>query len=258
MQKSSLAILAWEQRKLGDVAVFDKGVGFSKDDFAEEGAQLFHYGRLYTNYECVVRSVDTYAAPQEGAVFSKGGEVVTPSSGETAEDIAIASAIVSSGIMLGGGLNIIRPCPRLDPVFLALSISNGRQHYDLARRAQGKSIVHLYNDDLAKSSLVVPCQLAEQQAIGRFFEAFDRLVALHQREEERQKAGAGYRSGPIKLNCQISVCRYCTPSSFNVSAIFASSSAISFFSCSSWRRTSSRSISSSSSNVSTYRGILRL
>ncbi len=177
----------WEQRKLGDVAVFDKGVGFSKDDFAEEGAQLFHYGRLYTNYECVVRSVDTYAAPQEGAVFSKGGEVVTPSSGETAEDIAIASAIVSSGIMLGGGLNIIRPCPRLDPVFLALSISNGRQHYDLARRAQGKSIVHLYNDDLAKSSLVVPCQLAEQQAIGRFFEAFDRLVALHQRELDHIK-----------------------------------------------------------------------
>ena len=177
----------WEQRKLGEVAAFDKGVGFSKDDFAEDGEPLFHYGRLYTDYECVVRSVDTRAAPQDGAVFSAGGEVVTPSSGETAEDIAIASAIVSSGIMLGGGLNIIRPYSQLDPVFLALSISNGQQHYDLARRAQGKSIVHLYNDDLAKSSLTMPRQIKEQQEIGRFFESFDSLITLRQRELDHVK-----------------------------------------------------------------------
>ena len=173
---------SWEQRKLGELATFDKGAGFSKDDFAEEGVQLFHYGRLYTDYECVVRSVDTYAAPQDNAVFSKGNEVVTPSSGETAEDIAIASAILSSGIMLGGGLNIIRPFSQLDPVFLALSISEGRQHYDLAKRAQGKSVVHLYNADLAESRISVSGNIVEQVKIGQFFEQFDALITLHQRK----------------------------------------------------------------------------
>lgn len=177
----------WEQRKLGEVATFGKGFGFSKSDFAEDGEQLFHYGRLYTDYECVIRSVDTHAAPKDGAVFSTGGEVVTPSSGETAEDIAIASAIVSPGIMLGGGLNIVRPCSQLDPVFLALSISSGQQHYDLARRAQGKSVVHLYNDDLAKSFLVMPRQIKEQREIGRFFETFDDLITLRQRELNHAK-----------------------------------------------------------------------
>lgn len=177
----------WEQRKLGEVATFGKGFGFSKSDFAEDGEQLFHYGRLYTDYECVIRSVDTHAAPKDGAVFSTGGEVVTPSSGETAEDIAIASAIVSPGIMLGGGLNIVRPCSQLDPVFLALSISSGQQHYDLARRAQGKSVVHLYNDDLAKSFLVMPRQIKEQREIGRFFETFDDLITLRQRELDHVK-----------------------------------------------------------------------
>ena len=177
----------WEQRKLGELATFDKGAGFSKDDFAEEGVQLFHYGRLYTDYECVVRSVDTYAAPQDNAVFSKGNEVVTPSSGETAEDIAIASAILSSGIMLGGGLNIIRPFSQLDPVFLALSISEGRQHYDLAKRAQGKSVVHLYNADLAESRISVSGNIVEQVKIGQFFEQFDALITLHQRKLDHLK-----------------------------------------------------------------------
>jgi type I restriction enzyme S subunit len=173
-------MLTWEQRKLEEVATFDKGVGFSKNDFAEEGEQLFHYGRLYTDYECVIRSINTYAKPRENVVFSTGGEVITPSSGENAEDIAIASAIFSPGIMLGAGLNIIRPCPYLDPVFLALSISNGCQHHDLVKRAQGKSVVHLYNDDLAKSTLLMPVQIEEQQALGQLFESLDNLITLHQ------------------------------------------------------------------------------
>ena len=177
----------WEQRKLGELATFDKGAGFSKDDFAEEGVQTLPLWKALYRYECVVRSVDTYAAPQDNAVFSKGNEVVTPSSGETAEDIAIASAILSSGIMLGGGLNIIRPFSQLDPVFLALSISEGRQHYDLAKRAQGKSVVHLYNADLAESRISVSGNIVEQVKIGQFFEQFDALITLHQRKLDHLK-----------------------------------------------------------------------
>ena len=149
----------------------------------DEGEQLFHYGRLYTNYRCVVRSVDTCAVPINGTVRSMGGEVVVPSSGETAENIAVASAVVVPGIMLAGGLNIIHPTQELDSVFLALSISAGPQHLDLAKRAQGKSIVHLYNEDLAVSRLSMPCDIIEQSAIGAFFNHFDTLITLHQRKQ---------------------------------------------------------------------------
>ena len=127
--------------------------------------------------------MDTYADQIENAVLSEGGEVVTPSSGETAEDIAIASAILSPGIMLGGGLNVIKPERQLDPVFLALSISGGSQHRDLAKRAQGKSIVHLYNDDLADSRLHVPPDIEEQCSIGHLFNSLDDLITLRQREQ---------------------------------------------------------------------------
>ena len=171
----------WEQRKLGEVATFSKGAGYSKEDLSDSGEPLFLYGRLYTSYQCAVETVDTYAAPQAGSVISAGREVVTPSSGETAEDIAVASAILSPGIMLGGGLNVVLPSNVIDQVFLALSISNGTQHKELARRAQGKSVVHLYNADLADSPVSFP-DIMEQQRIGAFFRKVDHLITLHQRE----------------------------------------------------------------------------
>ena len=249
---------SWEQRKLGEVATFSKGFGFSKDDFRQDGIQLFHYGRLYTDYQCVVRTVDTYADQIENAVLSEGGEVVTPSSGETAEDIAIASAILSPGIMLGGGLNVIKPERQLDPVFLALSISGGSQHRDLAKRAQGKSIVHLYNDDLADSRLHVPPDIEEQCSIGHLFNSLDDLITLRQREQKSMRGTESISFGAPHEHLVSPPARYPLTSVLRVSLILASSSAISFLSCSSMLRTSSRSISSSSSNVSTYRGILRL
>ena len=46
-----IALDAWEQRKLGDVAEFSKGNGYSKGDLIESGTPIILYGRLYTKYE---------------------------------------------------------------------------------------------------------------------------------------------------------------------------------------------------------------
>ena len=78
----------WEQRKLGDVAEFSKGSGYSKGDLVEYGTPIILYGRLYTNYETRISDVDTFVEAKVGSVYSKGGEVIVPASGETAEDIA--------------------------------------------------------------------------------------------------------------------------------------------------------------------------
>ncbi|MHC6247259.1 restriction endonuclease subunit S [Lactobacillus delbrueckii] len=169
---------AWEQCKLGDVATFSKGTGYSKSDLIETGSPIILYGRLYTKYETKIRNVDTFVVPKAGSVVSKGGEVIVPGSGETAEDISIASVVEPAGILLGGDLNIIYPNTDLDPTFLAITISNGRPHFDMARRAQGKSIVHLHNADLKQILLKTP-NLSEQKQICRIFESLDRTITLH-------------------------------------------------------------------------------
>ena len=172
----------WEQRKLGELATFTKGAGYSKSDLKESGTPVVLYGRLYTKYETVIHDVDTFVDAKDGSIYSRGGEVVVPASGETAEDIAIASTLEKSGILIGGDLNVIHPCNRLEPVFLAISISNGEPHVEMARRAQGKSVVHLHNEDLSRIELQYP-EIAEQQKISQCFLNLDHLITLHQRKE---------------------------------------------------------------------------
>ena len=174
----------WEQRKLGEIAVFSKGVGYSKSDLCEEGTPIILYGRLYTKYETCIFDVDTFVKEKAGGVYSKGGEVIVPASGETAEDISIASVVVKPGILLGGDLNIVSPTAEYDSAFLALTISSGATHKYLSSLAQGKSVVHLHNADIQSVSAKFPTK-REQEKIHLLFGKIDTLITLHQRKLEK-------------------------------------------------------------------------
>ena len=175
---------AWEQRKLGDLASFSKGYGYSKSDLMESGTPIILYGRLYTNYETVISDVDTYVNEKKGSVYSRGGEIIVPASGETAEDISVASVVEKQGVLLGGDLNIVNPAKILNPVFLAISISNGNPHKEMTKMAQGKSVVHLHNADLEKIILNFP-SCDEQVLISTYFQNIDNLITLHQRKYDK-------------------------------------------------------------------------
>ena len=176
----------WEQRKLDTVAKFSKGSGYSKGDLIETGTPIILYGRLYTKYETSISDVDTYAEAKEGSVYSKGGEVIVPASGETAEDIARAATVDKSGILLGGDLNVVMPNEDINSAFLAISISNGNSQRELAKKAQGKSVVHIHNEEIR--NLIVPFPIkAEQNRIVDYFSTLDHLITLHQRKCEKLK-----------------------------------------------------------------------
>ena len=174
-----IALDAWEQRKLDNVAEFSKGRGYSKGDLIELGTPIILYGRLYTNYETSISDVDTYVEAKDGSVYSRGGEVIVPASGESAEDIARAATVDKSGILLGGDLNVVMPNEDINSGFLAISISNGNPQRELAKKAQGKSVVHIHNEEIR--NLVVPFPTkAEQNKIVDYFANLDSLITLHQ------------------------------------------------------------------------------
>ena len=177
---------AWEQRKAVDIADYSKGNGYSKSDLTENGTPIILYGRLYTKYQFAIDEVDTFATPKDGSIYSQGNEVIIPASGETAEDIARALAVEKSGILLGGDLNILRPFNFINPLFLALTISNGEPQKELAKKAQGKSVVHIHNSDIQEVTVSFPTR-AEQDRIVAVFRSLDNLITLHQRELEKLK-----------------------------------------------------------------------
>ena len=172
---------SWEQRKAIDIADYSKGNGYSKGDLTDAGTPIILYGRLYTKYQFAISEVDTFAFPRNGAVYSQGNEVIVPASGETAEDIARASAVEKSGVLLGGDLNILRPFDFINPLFLALAISNGEPQKELAKKAQGKSVVHIHNTDIQEVTIAYPSR-TEQDRIVSVFRQLDNLITLHQRK----------------------------------------------------------------------------
>ena len=171
----------WEVQSLKELASFSKGNGYTKSDLVNSGNEIILYGQLYTNYQTVISMVNTFVLEtREKSVISKGGEVVVPASGESAEDISRASVIEKSGVIIGGDLNIIYPDEnKVDSIFLALTISNGSQQKELIKRAQGKSVVHLRNNDLEKVVLHYP-SMEEQRAIGLYFSNLDNLINSYQ------------------------------------------------------------------------------
>ena len=174
---------AWEQRNTSYLGNFFKGQGYSKADLLPVGTPIILYGQLYTNYQFTITEVNTYAQKKKNTILSKGNEVIVPASGETAEDIARASAVRKKGVILGGDLNIIVPIPSMNAEFFALSLSNGFPQKKLAQKAQGKSVVHIHNSDIQEISITYP-SLEEQNRIVTFFRHLDRLITLHQRKVE--------------------------------------------------------------------------
>lgn len=174
----------WEKISLSKQADFLKGYGYKKDDLKQFGNEIILYGKMYTDYKTAYASSDTFAEINSKSVLSKTGDVIVPASGETAEDISIASAILKNGIILGGDLNIIRPKNCLDSIFLAISISSGETKKKLTKMAEGATIAHLRNNNLKKVNLFAPsCE--EQKQIGSLFKNLDEKLEIEREKHEK-------------------------------------------------------------------------
>jgi type I restriction enzyme S subunit len=164
----------WEHKKLGDIAKFSKGKGISKSDINESGTtECIRYGELYTYYGEVIEEVKSKTNNnQTDLLFSEANDVIIPASGETQIDIATASCVVKSGVALGGDLNIIKT-PN-NGVFLSYYL-NSKKKTEIAKLAQGNSVVHLYSSQLALLKLDFPCS-KEQTKIASFLTLLDNRI----------------------------------------------------------------------------------
>ena len=190
----------WKEERLSEIADIYKGAGISKDQLSDNGEPCILYGELYTKYktETITEVISRTDIDNTKLVRSKANDVIIPCSGETAEDIATARCVIKDGILLGGDLNIIR-LHNYDGSFVSYQL-NGKRKYDIAKVAQGVSVVHLYGEHLKGVKTVNPC-LAEQKKISRFLSLLDERIAVQNRHIEDLK----------KLRCAIIENVFCSP-----------------------------------------------
>ena len=161
---------------MSDIADIYKGAGISKDQLSDEGESCILYGELYTKYksETIKEVISKTNIDNTKLVRSKANDVIIPCSGETAEDIVTARCVLNDNILLGGDLNIIR-LHGYDGSFISYQL-NGKRKYDIAKVAQGVSVVHLYGEHLKGVKTVNPC-LEEQQKISKLLKLLDERIA---------------------------------------------------------------------------------
>ena len=166
----------WKEERLADIADLYKGTSISKDQLSDDGEPCILYGELYTKYksETIREIISKTNIDNTKLVRSKANDVIIPCSGETAEDIATARCVLNGNILLGGDLNIIR-LHGYDGTFMSYQL-NGKRKYDIAKVAQGVSVVHLYGEHLKGVKTINPC-LTEQKKIASLLTLLDERIA---------------------------------------------------------------------------------
>ena len=165
----------WVRKKVHQIAKIYKGKGISKADISSDGKQLcIRYGELYTLYsEVILEVISKTSLPADSLFLSKVNDVIIPSSGETKIDIATSSCVMKDDIALGGDLNIIRACQ--NGIFISYYF-NGNLKEEIAKKAQGDTVVHLYPSQLDQLNIAIPSK-KEQQRIADCLSSLDELIA---------------------------------------------------------------------------------
>ena len=177
----------WKEERLGKIAELSKGVGISKEQLSENGEPCILYGELYTKYksEIIHKVISKTNIESSNLKRSKRNDVIIPCSGETAIDIAVARCVPFDNILLGGDLNIIR-LHKDDGAFMAYQL-NGKRKVNIAKLAQGVSVVHLYGENIKAIKTYNPC-LQEQQKIVRLLSMLDERLEVQNKIIEKYES----------------------------------------------------------------------
>lgn len=174
----------WMEYSLDEIFVFKKGKGLSKSSVSESGkSPCILYGELYTRYPEVIDEIYSRTDSSDG-LPSKKGDILIPSSTTTSGiDLANATAVLEDDVLLGGDINILRPKKALSASFMAHLLTHIKK-YEIASRAQGITIIHLYGSDLKGMKVFIPVDIREQKVIASALADVDQsYIALRKKFE---------------------------------------------------------------------------
>lgn len=173
----------WHESALTDIGTFLKGASLSKADIASSGTPFILYGELYTTYnEVTYKAFRRTRKTVDEKYYSRVGDVIIPTSGETAEEIATSTCVMIPGVILAGDLNIYRTV-KMDGRFLSFAI-NHVMNQKILETAQGISIVHIHAKELGKLIVKYP-SIPEQTAIADILQAMDEEIEALEIERDK-------------------------------------------------------------------------
>lgn len=189
----------WEQRKHGEVFIYLRNNTLSREELNDEDgfAQSIHYGDVLIKYgECLNVSKELLPYIDNKNIVNKfkkfyiqNGDVIIA---DTAEDETVGKCIEISGIVdhnVISGLHTIplRPVNKFAYGYLGFYLNSNSYHNQLKPLMQGIKVTSISKNLLKTTTLNYPSNIQEQKIIGRYFDALNHLITLHQRKLEKLK-----------------------------------------------------------------------
>ena len=173
----------WEVTNLGKVVEFAHGRSLSKSDLNEEGTyKCIHYGQLFTTYKELIREVKSRTNKNDGSFYSRENDVLMPTSDVTPRGLATASCIKETGVILGGGILVIRLHPGYDGLYFSYFVTQNK--ISVLKLVKGSTVFHLYANDLATLEVCFP-NFQEQIAITRVLSDMDAEIESLEQKRDR-------------------------------------------------------------------------
>lgn len=170
----------WESAPLFDIFSATKGKSLSKDKISDDGKyECILYGEIYTTYAEKIESIVSRTNYYEG-ILSKKNDLIFPNSTTTnAWDLATFSSLQKSNVLIGGDISILRTKRSdISSLFYAYYLTNYlKLRKDIAKYAQGITIVHLSFNNFCKIKVQIP-SLEEQNSITDFIDSLNQQQKL--------------------------------------------------------------------------------
>ena len=177
----------WEQRKLGELLLFQNGFNGSSESFGS-GIPLISVmdvlddefithetvrGKARLNYEEASRYCVEY------------GDVLFQRSSENQEDAGTSNVYLDQHVPSAFGGFVIRgkKVDEYNPIFIKYLLGSSFIREQITHRAQGAQHINVSQDTLAGVVLLMP-SMREQEAVGLVFLHLANLITLHQRKLE--------------------------------------------------------------------------
>ncbi len=169
-----------KEYKISELGRPFRAMALSKDDLSIEGKKCILYGELFTKYDCVIDEVVSYTEDASAnQTLSGENDLLFPAS-TTVDAVSLISpsAISIKNVILGGDLFGLRLHSGFNNEYVSYAINHIYKR-ELAKYAQGSTIVHLYYNDIKNVKLELPDLDAQN-----FFANLMRLLKSKIRNEQ--------------------------------------------------------------------------
>lgn len=178
-------VSTWEQRKLGELLLFQNGFNGSSESFGS-GVPLISVMDVlddeFITHE-TVRSKARLNYEEASRYCVEYGDVLFQRSSENQEDAGTSNVYLDQHVPSAFGGFVIRgkKVDEYNPIFIKYLLGSSFIREQITHRAQGAQHINVSQDTLAGVVLLMP-SMREQEAVGLVFLHLANLITLHQRE----------------------------------------------------------------------------